>query len=128
MIYQRLADANPTATTFRRDLAVNFNNIGIIQSAIGRNAEALRIVRAGHSLYQALTDANPSTPAFRSGLADCSLKIGYQQTLDGHHPKRFGRSAWHRIFTAGAGRRETGCHRIPSRPRRVPQQSRRTAQ
>ena len=48
MIYQRLADANPTATTFRRDLAVNFNNIGLIQSAIGRNAHALRsFERAG---------------------------------------------------------------------------------
>src|SRR5579864_7656009 len=68
-IRQKLADVNPTVTTFQSDLAWSHMNIGGIMMDIGKPAEALEAYQKALGIRQKLADANPAVSSFQSDLA-----------------------------------------------------------
>ena len=83
-IRQRLADANPTVTTFQADLAVSHNNIGNLQVKTGHPDDAMWSFTRSLAIRQRLANANPTVSAFRDRLATTHYNIGLLQSQTGH--------------------------------------------
>jgi tetratricopeptide (TPR) repeat protein len=75
-IRQKLADADPTITSFQSDLASSHMNIGGIMMDTGKPAEALEAYRNALAIRQKLADANPAVTLFQQGLAQSHFSIG----------------------------------------------------
>jgi eukaryotic-like serine/threonine-protein kinase len=70
-LLEKLANANPYASQFQRDLAVGYVNIGNILSVTDKPAEAMKAYESALAIRRKLADANPSVSQFKSDLADC---------------------------------------------------------
>jgi tetratricopeptide (TPR) repeat protein len=77
VLRQRLADANPAATAFQRDLAQGHHNIGFVLMQTGKPAEGLAAYREALAIQQRLADANPAVADFQSDLAQTHHTMGY---------------------------------------------------
>ena len=75
-IYQKLADADPSVTGFRAELANNHLDLGILLSETGRPAESEAEQRKAIALYQKLSDDDPNAPGHRVGLAGALYYLG----------------------------------------------------
>ncbi len=81
-IRQKLADAEPTVTSFQSELAFSHMNIGGIMMDSGKPAEALGAYQKALGIRQKLVDANPTVTSFQNELATSHNAIGllYSQT------------------------------------------------
>ena len=76
MLQQKLADANPTVTSFQSGLASSLSQTGILLKELGRQEEALMSCKAARAIKQALLDANPTGPREQINLANVDLETG----------------------------------------------------
>jgi tetratricopeptide (TPR) repeat protein len=63
----RLADANPSVTDFRSQLASIHYNIGNVLSQTGKPAEALESYQSALSIFQKMARENPKFNAAEKG-------------------------------------------------------------
>jgi len=75
-IRQKLADADPTVTSFQSDLASSHMNIGGIMMDTGKPAEALEAYQNALGIRQKLADANPTVTSLQNDLATSHNAIG----------------------------------------------------
>ncbi len=68
-IRQKLAEANPAVTEFRRDLATSYNSIGGILDATGKTDEAMKVLNSALTIRQKLAEANPTVVEFQLDVA-----------------------------------------------------------
>ena len=69
-ITQKLADANPNATSIQRDLANSHASIGSSLSAMGELAGARAALGQALAIQQKLADANPAEQQYRREVVD----------------------------------------------------------
>ena len=65
-----MADANPTGTEFQSKLAANHLNIGLLLSATGKPAEALKAFESALAITRKLVREHPESPDFANGLGE----------------------------------------------------------
>jgi tetratricopeptide (TPR) repeat protein len=75
-IRQKLADANPTVTGFRSDLARSHNSIGVLLIQTGKPSDALGAFESALAIQKQLADANPTVILFRFDLASGYNNLG----------------------------------------------------
>ena len=73
---QKLADANPTVSSFQSDLASSHMNIGGIMMDTGKPTDALDAYQKALGIRHELADANPTVTSFQNDLAKNHNAIG----------------------------------------------------
>ena len=94
-VTQKLADANPNATLFQRDLAYYHLGSGGLLSETGKTAEAQAAWDKALAIQQKLADANPNAAAFQWDLANSHASIGSSLSARGELAGRGRQSVRH---------------------------------
>ena len=126
-IRQRLADDNPTVTTFQDDLANGYINLGSLLSRTGDAAGARAAYGKAIAIRQKLADANPGVIQFRQELAKSLNYLGNLLAATGDLAGA--RAAYGQALAIEQKQADANpdCHRVPAGPGDEPQQHRRLA-
>lgn len=86
-IAQRLADSDPTNTSWQRDLSISFERLGDLATAQGKLPDAKRHFTAALAIRQRLADSNPTNTDAQRNLSISFNKLGDLARTQGKLPE-----------------------------------------
>jgi tetratricopeptide (TPR) repeat protein len=75
-IYEKLADANPGNSNYRKSLAGTYGSIGFCLSQTGKSADGLELLRKASDIMQELAVSNPGNTDYQVILATTNSNTG----------------------------------------------------